>query len=691
MVSDQSFREDIQGLRGVAVLSVVLYHTNLALPGGFLGVDVFFVISGYVVTLQMMRHLSCNGVLSLADFYSRRIRRLVPIYLFVIVATIPLTVIFLSPFGEQQEAFSTVRWSAFLVSNYQLMLDDSYQNLVANPFRHLWSLSVEEQFYLVLPPLFAATLLMRWKLGSMQRLVRLAPLVLVVLISGASLMHALNITQFGGSEGAQRWAFFSMPTRLWELGAGVVLALVSLNWLANRRMFGEIAAAAGLITLAFCFVLVDSVSGHPGPVAVVTVGAASLLVITGGRSRVVGGFLRLRPLTYLGDVSYGWYLWHWPLIVFAALIFPDSRSALAGAALLSLLVAAATYQLIENPIRLMASLRGGRAAMLFVGSVASIFILSLVGDRLAGTGLGLGQVEQVEFDFTREFELDQRGGNMDGACFLRILPAKLDVPLFGDVNAINRDCSNDLDVRETDVLLLGDSTALAASDGVFEAGRLEDSRVVAFTAAGCPTFGSAPLNTYEGCLAVQDTYRRLVRELKPRLVVLVNRFDLYVGPVVETGENDHRIRIEGETPPSRSDQNLMNVASSLERFVESVDRSSTRVVVMVQPPPGVLLNRTLFESWFPAAAHLHNTRLRDVLRQREEIRVALSEALLDKPNVVIYDPGKRVCGRSDFCPVEAGSGSFYANSTHLNPRGSLTMVDDFAQMIRETKHQLVNR
>lgn len=678
---DQSFRRDVQGLRGLAVLAVVLYHANLSLPGGFLGVDVFFVISGYVVTLQIMRQVGQSGRFSLADFYARRIRRLLPIYLLVASVTIPLTFIFLSPFGEQQEAFSTARWSAFFVSNYQLMLDDSYQNLVANPFRHLWSLSVEEQFYLVLPPLFAGLLFVRRRFGSRHRSFDLMPQIVLVVLSIASLAHALSITQIGGSLDAQRWAFFSMPARFWELGVGVVLALIPRARLTRSNILNEASVIVGLAVLLCCFFLVEDVVGHPGPAAILVVVATALLILAGDRSRVFGALLRIRPMTYMGDVSYGWYLWHWPFIVFTAVVYPDTPIALAIAAALSLAVAALTYRLVENPIRRQEGLRGWRAAALLSGSVLVIYSLSFLGDRLADTGLGLGQVEQVEFDFTKEFELDQRGGNMSGACFLRTLPAKISEPPFGDVQKISEGCSNEVDRVRTDVLLLGDSTALAVSDGVFEAGRLAGSKVVAFTAAGCPTLKDAPVYTFEGCLAVQDTYQTLVDELDPRLVILVNRFDLYVGPALESGENDHRIRIEGRSPSPQPVENLSNVVSSLRRFVMDMSRRDARVVVMLQPPPGVLLDRTLFEKWFPRFAQLGESRLQEVVNQREQIRLAVLQEFAESPDVVVYEPSERVCGRVDFCPVEPGDGSFYANSTHLNPLGSARLTEDFVEFI----------
>ena len=152
----------VQGLRGIAVLAVVLYHSGLPLHGGYLGVDIFFVISGYVVTLSIKQQITDNRF-SLGDFYSRRIRRLIPLLTLVNLVTIALCVFFLSLFGEIQKGLSTVRWSSFFGANIQLLNENSYTKLTRNPFRHLWSLAVEEQFYFIYPIVaIAAILISKW-------------------------------------------------------------------------------------------------------------------------------------------------------------------------------------------------------------------------------------------------------------------------------------------------------------------------------------------------------------------------------------------------------------------------------------------------------------------------------------------------------------------------------------------------
>ena len=149
--TDTQFRPDIQGLRGVAVLLVVIYHTKLALPGGYLGVDIFFVISGFVITQMLLRELESSNTINLKAFFSRRIKRILPALCVVTCFTLFLSLIILSPFGDQQKAINASRATTMFFANFHFLLLDTYTELTTNPFRQMWSLSIEEQFYLIFP------------------------------------------------------------------------------------------------------------------------------------------------------------------------------------------------------------------------------------------------------------------------------------------------------------------------------------------------------------------------------------------------------------------------------------------------------------------------------------------------------------------------------------------------------------
>ena len=169
------FRGDIQGLRGIAVLLVVIYHTGVALPGGYIGVDIFFVISGFVITQLLIRETSATGTISLKSFYERRIKRILPAVAFAIIGTLFLSIFALSPFGEQQQVAQTARASSFFAANFYFYLQDSYWALAENPLRHLWSLAVEEQFYIFFPVLLLALNKLKIRINS-----RLSVAILIV-------------------------------------------------------------------------------------------------------------------------------------------------------------------------------------------------------------------------------------------------------------------------------------------------------------------------------------------------------------------------------------------------------------------------------------------------------------------------------------------------------------------------------
>ena len=672
LAGNQAFRTDIQGLRGFAVLAVVLYHANLPVPGGFLGVDIFFVISGFIVTTVMLRELDLTGKVSLRDFYVRRIRRILPMFTLVTVVTILLTMVFLSPFGDQQQAFSTSRWSAFFASNYQLQLSDSYQNLVGNPFRHMWSLSVEEQFYVVLPIVLILAVWLFRRTPERGARWRGAFICVTSFLAMVSFVLALDAS---ASEATASMAFFSLPTRAWELCIGV-LAATAFSSLRIDKVTATALGASGAIALALSLFLVDDSTIHPGWVTLAPVLGTATMIVVGSRSPITHWALSLKPLVWLGDRSYGWYLWHWPFVVFAGAALGNRPVVLAVASVLALVITEFTFRLVEHPTRRATSVVGFRAAAVLVGSILVVASTSFAADRVSGTGLGLREGNPDEFDFTEQFELVKRGGNMDGSCFLDSLFTS-----FNDVGVVERECSNNVSSSKTDVVLIGDSNALTASDGLFEATRQLGARAVFFGGGGCPSISRPPMDKSETCATVQQMYKRLVDEVDPRVVVLVNRYDLYVDPLAGVIDNDHRIPFADGTTPVRPKQRLESVTRALEEFVDELILDGRDVVVMLQPPPSYLLNRTLFESWFPRAAIFRDSDVADVVEQRREIREAITSAFSGKQGISVFEPGAAVCGRADFCQADIDDVLVYANFSHLNPKGSLRLTEGFVGVL----------
>src|SRR5580765_4339515 len=348
-------RPDIQGLRGIAVALVVLFHAGLPFPGGFTGVDVFFAISGFVITSSLVAELERDGRLSLTRFYARRVRRLLPALATMIVVVTALGTL-ATPVGAMHiTALTGLFASTFGANVYLSALPQGYfgASTTLDPFLHTWTLAVEEQFYVVVP----ALLLGAWLLGRSRPFrgaSRLTALAAVAALTAASFELAVRTLSEPAAAVtfADRFGFYGAPARAWEFGGGALLALV---FPLLRRVPAFAATAAGTCGLAaVCFAgfAIHGQASFSAWEALLPVGGACLLMAAGAApENMCSALLAVRPLTWIGDRSYSWYLWHWPLIVFARGLAPGSGWVAPVAAAISLVPASLSYRYVENPIR----------------------------------------------------------------------------------------------------------------------------------------------------------------------------------------------------------------------------------------------------------------------------------------------------------------------------------------------------
>ena len=337
-------RRDIEGLRAVAVAAVVLYHAGTGLSGGFVGVDVFFVVSGFLITSLLVDERAGTGRISLSRFYARRARRLLPASALVIVATVLASRALLEPLRLRDIGTDAIASGGFFANMVLAARSTDYlqSDLPPSPFQHFWSLSVEEQFYIVWPALLMVLL---WN----ARQGRIRALMVVGAASAAS--FALCVWQTGAS---QPWAFFGLHTRAWELGVG---ALVALAWPYIQTLESNVRVAlgwSGLAGIAVSFAIFDETMAFPGRVALLPVVSTALVLMAGDTTR--GGpreILRFAPLQWIGGRSYSIYLWHWPALIIAEGYAGRALTAQERLAAVALAVGAATlsHQLLENPIR----------------------------------------------------------------------------------------------------------------------------------------------------------------------------------------------------------------------------------------------------------------------------------------------------------------------------------------------------
>jgi peptidoglycan/LPS O-acetylase OafA/YrhL len=333
-----AYRADIDGLRAIAVLAVVGFHADIGfLRGGFAGVDVFFVISGYLITGFILKALE-NGTFSFTEFYVRRINRIFPALVIVLAATLVMGWPILYP-GEFRAVGKHVLGGAGFASNFILWSEAGYFDSASKPLLHLWSLGIEEQFYLLWPVVVVIAFRRRWNVAAVAATIVIAS-------------FALNVRAIDMSLGTA--AFYSPVTRFWEILAGAVLvALERKRKMPTMTQWNHAVSITGGVLVIACIVLVSNQTPWPGWPALLPV-LGTLCIIAAGDAAVLNRYLLSRRwLVAIGLISYPLYLWHWPLMVYARLAYGDHLPRVGRAILIiaSIILAFATYVYVEKPIR----------------------------------------------------------------------------------------------------------------------------------------------------------------------------------------------------------------------------------------------------------------------------------------------------------------------------------------------------
>lgn len=527
-LAGHGFRPDIQGLRAVAVLLVLIYHVwPTVLPGGYIGVDVFFVISGYLITGLLLREYESAGRISLWRFYARRLHRLLPAATITLVAVAIATVLLLPEIFWRDIAIE-IAASTLYVENWWLAhqaVDYLAEDAVASPLRHYWSLSVEEQFYIVWPWAIAGLVWLASRPGGHFR-GRVAVGLSVVVV--ASLAHSAWLTH--REPGI---AYFATTTRVWELGLGALLAAVA--WRAPARA-GTVLGLGGMVMILAAALVLDGETAFPGVAALLPVMGAALLLAagSGGARRGVWPVLTSRPAVFVGDISYSLYLWHWPLIVFYRHVMERSPDLGDGLLLIvgSIVLAWTSRKLVEEPA-LRIGRAGGKAIRSYAIGAACISIslgvaallLGSVGDGRTDTGVA-AVVASAE-------EAAVGAGVMRPGYLHRFVPAlteaRKDVPDVGMAchaglrdRITNRDCVLGRSDARFNVVLVGDSHAWHWAPALFELLEPLDMRLHLMTKSACP-FTTATLSrdrkAYEECREWNEQVIAYIEALRPGFVI----------------------------------------------------------------------------------------------------------------------------------------------------------------------------
>ncbi|ACI93004.1 acyltransferase 3 [Afipia carboxidovorans OM5] len=490
------YRRDVDGLRAIAVLFVIGFHYfPSAFPGGFVGVDVFFVISGFLITGLIRQDIAADRF-SIAQFYGRRIRRIFPALILVLLVALGMGFLFMLP-----DAFRTlglnVAASAGFVANIALWLQQDYfaQSAEFNPLLHIWSLGVEEQFYLV------------WPLILMMLAVRRSAIPVAVGLAGLSFV--VNVVQSGNDPVS---AFFLPFSRFWELGAGAVLALLHAR--AGRPVLErEWAGWVGLLLLAVAMVVIDRDRAFPGWWALLPVAGATLLIAAGENARPNRVFLSQPALVYIGLISYPLYLWHWLLLVFARIIrFQKEPTFIMsiGLILAAGVLAHLTYRFVERPIR-----SAGRLSPKAVSLAAVLAV---------GGGLGLvvyakeGLLDRFPHEIQKRMMTTEKESEDAHVC-------RYDV----DVRP-SPQCEGEGPAGAPLALVWGDSHAfhLIAGLRALQQER-QDFRLARYISFACAPMVDAVASRPRYCNDANAFARQKIELLRPDTVILAARWSAYDG------------------------------------------------------------------------------------------------------------------------------------------------------------------
>lgn len=651
MASTNAYRRDIDGMRAVAVLSVVAYHYGLSAPGGFVGVDVFFVISGYLIG-SLLYEQTTGSTFSYLAFYNRRARRILPALLAVLAVTYAGFLLIATP-ADLREFGRTALATLLSMSNIQLWRSFDYFHPTAelNPLLMTWSLGVEEQFYLLAPPL----MVMVARLAVRGRLLVFGGLIAVSLGAAAWAVQR--------SPGA---AFYLLPTRAWELGVGVLVGVLEIHRIGPRvrAWLRDVLALAGLVLIAVPVMAYGRQTPFPGWAAVPPVLGSALLLAT-PQSVFNRRLLALPPMRAVGLVSYSLYLWHWPLISMARLVVGQEPSLRVRMILLALsgVLAAATYRFVEVPFR-----RARTPARVSLPRYAAALgaAMLVVGSAVAAQGFPQRWPRQFVLE-ARQFDYHRN------PCL-----------------ALHHDATPETSARcyperRALVALVGDSHAAALASGLRAVAQRDGLGLVVLTKASCQFLvGAAPRTTmHPELLHDCAAFNRRVMALllgDPRVRAVVIAGAWRAGSMRAT---DY-VAIGGTPRPTDEllTRGLAAATRTLEKAGKQVIIARDVPFLRFEPRSRLAACASRWRSLWPGSGRAGNC---EWIARAQTVSDAPVYALLARvsreTDARLADPRARFCSRSG-CRIADHGHTYYRDRQHLSPLGSSRAALAFVPLLR---------
>lgn len=671
------FRPDIQGLRAVAVLLVLIYHIwPESLSGGYVGVDVFFVISGFLITSMLARDVENSGRIRLLEFYARRARRLMPAATVVLVICGAAAVLILPPI-RYNAIGREIAASALYFQNINLFfleIDYLTQDTAPGPFRHYWSLSIEEQFYIFWPlVLGAVTLAGGAALRARMRATLRATIAVIVV---ASLAASMVYTAWDAAS-----AYFVSWTRFWELGVGGLIALLAQGRSISRPQ-SVILGWGGLAAILYSAFAFDDLTPFPGYAALLPVlGTAALLIA--GRSDhpfAPAPLLSVAPARYLGDISYSLYLWHWPLIVFYEAWYgraPDAISGL-GLAALSILFADLTLRLVENPVRRADRFASNGATFLLAGALIAISLLAsfLIWRAAPSTEAPAASSEEAvldhpgaaaladdaDFEYEKPFTPSPSQARADNAA------------LYGDgchvprTSATPTPCAYGPETAETTIVLVGDSHAAQHLPALRRLADQHGFKIVTHTRSSCgfmdvDVVDSNGVPTDPLCRSWVRNVAEEIKTLQPDLVITAR-----IAQILAVG---------GTNGP----ENVERMTSGLTSLWQELMDAGVPVLP-IRSTPIIRIDVPDCVSSNPGSYQIECGRKRNeaILGGTDPVLRASQQLGLEA-----LDLSDAIC-EPDYCPPVVGNVLVYRDQHHITATYSRTMAFAFDSAIRTALH-----